>query len=82
MCLQNANVLPRSFDPRLVEGMKRPRGGLLCREVSQSKLDEEWIPIDDLVREIANKGKAETSKDRFKRRSDYDGSKLFHQEML
>lgn len=75
-------MLPRSFDLRLVEGMERPRGGRLCREVSQGKIDEEWIPIDDLVREIANKRKAETSKDRFKRRSDYDGSKLFHQEML
>ena len=47
-------------------------------ECAQSKLDEEWIPIDDLVREIANKRKAETSKDRFKRRSNYDGGKLFH----
>ena len=71
-------MLPRSFDPKLVEEMKRPRGGRLCREVSQGEIDEEWIPIDDLVREIANKRKAETSKDRFKRRSNYDGGKLFH----
>ena len=80
--LQNANVLPRSFDLRLVEGMERTRGGRLCREVSQGKIDEEWIPIDDLVREIANKKRAETSKERFKRRSNHDGSKLFPQEML
>ena len=47
-------------------------------ESVQSKLDEEWIPIDDLVREIANKKRAETSKERFKRRSNHDGGKLLH----
>lgn len=58
MCLQNANVLPRSFNQRMVEGMQRARGGRLCRVISQNKINEDWIPIDDLVREIANMRKA------------------------